>query len=106
MDGTINDPTDVDRGWTLEWAIPFAALTPPRDDAVVESWRGGLPPLPHEVWRVNFSRVQWRLEVVDGAYRKVPDTPEDNWTWTPQWEINMHVPQHWGFVRFLPSGRS
>jgi hypothetical protein len=26
--------------------------------------------------------------------------PEDNWTWTPQWEINMHVPQQWGTVRF------
>jgi hypothetical protein len=103
VDGTINQPGDIDRGWTLEWAIPFASLTPPRSDAVVESWRGGTVPHPHEVWRINFSRVQWQLDVVDGKYVKRPGLPEDNWTWTPQWEINMHVPQHWGFVRFLPS---
>ena len=103
VDGTPNRPGDVDAGWSLEWAIPFAALVPPRGDALVESWRGGLVPHPWEVWRINFSRVQWQLDVVDGAYRKRPDTPEDNWTWTPQWEINMHVPQHWGYVRFLPA---
>ena len=102
LDGTPNQPGDVDRGWTLEWAIPFAALTPPRDDAIVESWRGGQTPHPWEVWRINFSRVQWQLEEKDGAHVKIPDLPEDNWTWTPQWEINMHVPQHWGYVRFLP----
>jgi hypothetical protein len=105
LDGTPNQPGDVDRGWTLEWAIPFADLTPPRGDAVVESWRGGLPPHPFEVWRINFSRVQWQLDVVDGGYVKRPGLPEDNWTWTPQWEINMHVPQHWGYVRFLPASK-
>jgi hypothetical protein len=103
IDGTVNQPGDIDRRWTLEWAIPFASLTPPRLDAVVESWRGGMVPHPHEVWRINFSRVQWQLDVVDGEYTKRPGLPEDNWTWTPQWEINMHAPQHWGYVRFLPS---
>ena len=50
---------------------------------------------------MNFSRVQWDLEVVDGVYRKIDGRPEHNWTWTPQWEINMHVPEHWGFVEFV-----
>lgn len=27
VDGTLNDPRDVDRGWTVELAIPFASLT-------------------------------------------------------------------------------
>ena len=27
VDGTLNDPSDVDRGWTVELAIPFSALT-------------------------------------------------------------------------------
>ena len=105
VDGTINDPSDRDRGWTLEWAIPFASLVPPRErvgNEGPERARGGAAPRPWETWRINFSRVQWHLDVEDGVYRKRPDTPEDNWTWSPQWEINMHVPQHWGFVRFLP----
>jgi hypothetical protein len=27
VDGTLNEPRDVDRGWTVELAIPFASLT-------------------------------------------------------------------------------
>ena len=105
VDGTVNDPSDRDRGWTLEWAIPFASLVPPEErvgNEGPERGRLGAPPGPWETWRINFSRVQWHLDVVDGAYVKRPNTPEDNWTWSPQWEINMHVPQHWGYVRFLP----
>jgi hypothetical protein len=26
--------------------------------------------------------------------------PEDNWVWTPQWAVDMHLPQHWGTVTF------
>ena len=105
VDGSVNDPSDRDGGWTLEWAIPFASLVPPAkrmNNEGPERARGGVAPRPWETWRVNFSRVQWQLDVEDGAYVKRPNTPEDNWTWSPQWEINMHVPQHWGYVRFLP----
>jgi hypothetical protein len=58
------------------------------------------------VWRVNFSRVQWQLEVVDGAYAKVPDTPENNWVWSPQGLIAMHYPEMWGEVLFADGGQS
>ena len=30
-----------------------------------------------------------------------PKTKEDNWVWSPQGLINMHVPVKWGRVRFL-----
>jgi hypothetical protein len=105
VDGTINDPSDTDSRWTVEWAIPFAALTPPGPVDGPEAERGGRAPKAGEMWRINFSRVEWQLLVEDGAYVKRPGMPEDNWTWTPQWEINMHVPQHWGYVRFIPPGR-
>lgn len=92
LDGTLNDPRDRDRGWTLELAFPWSAFDRgPREPRA---------PRPGESWRVNFSRVEWRLEVKDGKYRKVPDTKEDNWVWSPQGVINMHVPEKWGFVRF------
>lgn len=108
-DGTINQPGDRDSGWTVELAIPFADLRPPTTREDGSKWT--LPPIAEhrrrvvpeagDAWRINFSRVEWDLEVVDGAYRKVEGRPERNWTWTPQWEINMHVPSRWGVVRFV-----
>ncbi len=92
IDGTLNDPNDTDAGWSVEFALPWSTLR--------EAAHRPAPPNPGDAWRVNFSRVQWRHEVVDGRYQKVPETPEDNWVWTPQWEINMHLPRHWGYVRF------
>lgn len=109
-DGTINQPGDRDRGWIVELAVPWIELRPPSVRQDGSAWT--LPPImehrrrtiprPGEVWRINFSRVQWDLEVVDGRYRKVGGRREHNWTWTPQWEINMHVPSRWGYLRFRP----
>ncbi len=99
-DGTVNDPRDTDRGWTVEMAIPWAAF---RRGATA------LPPAPGSSWRINFSRVEWDLEVVDhgGAprYRVQADAsgkrlPEHNWVWSPQGEVNMHIPERWGVVTF------
>ena len=35
------------------------------------------------------------------AYEKTAGTPEDNWVWTPQWQIDMHHPRWWGRVKFV-----
>lgn len=117
LDGTLNDPDDRDRGWRVEMAVPWVALVP--------SDRGGeegpvdaeptsppAPPSPGDEWRMNFSRVDWPLDVVEGAYRKArepgPDDPhpEENWVWSPQGEVNMHIPERWGVVRFVEAGES
>jgi hypothetical protein len=96
--GTLNDPTDRDEGWTVEIAFPWDALAPHAPE--------GRAPRNGERWRVNFSRVQWHLEVVDGEYRKATDPetgeplPEENWVWSPQGAINMHMPEMWGIVEF------
>ncbi|GIV60857.1 MAG: hypothetical protein KatS3mg043_1946 [Rhodothermaceae bacterium] len=98
LDGTLNDPSDTDRGWTVELALPWEALR--------EAAPGDRPPQPGETWRVNFSRVQWHTDVVDGRYVKRTDPatgrplPEDNWVWSPQGVIDMHRPERWGFVLF------
>ena len=137
LEGTLNDPSDEDGGWSVEIAIPWSALVPPAgfslaaaDDSVRDAAgdgtrarspgtrpgapprsrtpvQPGTPPRPGDTWRINFSRVQWPLEVVDGAYRRArvptPDDrhPEHNWVWSPQGEINMHIPERWGTVRFV-----
>ena len=43
-----------------------------------------VPPQDGDQWRINFSRVQWQHEIVDGRYRKIAGKPEDNWVWSPQ----------------------
>ncbi len=92
IDGSLNDPADVDRGWSVELAIPWRVLK--------ECARRDAPPADGDQWRVNFSRVQWRHEVVEGRYRKVAGTKEDNWVWSPQGAIDMHRPERWGYVQF------
>jgi len=98
VDGTINQPGDKDNHWTIEVAIPWKVLK--------ECAHKDAPPKHGDQWRVNFSRVEWRVEAKDGKYSKVinPETgkpyPEDNWVWSPQGLINMHYPEMWGFVQF------
>ncbi len=89
--GTLNDPRDEDEGWSVEVAIPFSGLA---------AHGARTPPVDGDLWRVNFSRVEWRHEVIDGAYRKVEGRAEDNWIWSPQGLIDMHRPERWGFVQF------
>jgi len=90
VDGTLNHPGDKDRGWTLEIAFPWKAFE--------KYAHKPTPPKPGDEWRVNFSRVEWQID--SATYRKVPNTKEDNWVWSPQGVINMHVPEKWGVVRF------
>jgi len=90
--GTLNDPSDIDTGWSVEMAFPWAALG--------EYARCPCPPGDGDQWRINFSRVEWDIEVADGKYRKLPDRPEHNWVWSPQGAIDMHRPERWGCVQF------
>ncbi|MFL5341858.1 MAG: carbohydrate-binding family 9-like protein [Gemmataceae bacterium] len=91
LDGTLNDPSDTDRGWTVEIAWPFRGLKEIAPSAV--------PPVAGRQWRINFSRVELEFEVAAGKYRKVPDR-EQNWVWSPQGVVNMHMPERWGYVQF------
>ena len=91
IDGTLNEPRDRDRGWTLEIAIPWTSFTE-------RSGKGR--PNPGDEWRINFSRVEWQVDIVQGKYVKRPGLKEDNWVWSQQGAINMHIPEQWGYVRF------
>ncbi len=98
VEGTLNEPGPQNRFWSLEIAMPWKALC--------ECASHARAPVPGDCWRINFSRVEWRTEVVDGQYRKVlsPETgrpyPEDNWIWSAQGIVNMHYPEFWGFLAF------
>jgi hypothetical protein len=92
VNGTLNDPSDTDRGWTVEIRWPWAGLK--------ELTRSPVPPKDGDQWRVNFSRVQWDTEVVGGKYEKVKGRKEHNWVWSPQGVIDMHRPERWGYLQF------
>ena len=98
VSGTLNEPADRDVGWSVEIAIPWSALSEATDVPV--------PPRPGDRWRVNFSRVDWPVEVRDErtVKRTDPSTgeaiPERNWVWSPQGIIAMHYPEMWGFLEF------
>jgi hypothetical protein len=81
VQGTLNRSTDTDTGWTVEIAYPLAAFS---------SRQNVPPPQPGTTWRINFSRVEW----------KTGQAKEDNWVWTPQYVVNMHVPDRWGYLKF------
>lgn len=34
------------------------------------------------------------------VFAQVPNLPEDNWVWSSQNVINMHLPEMWGFIQF------
>lgn len=92
VDGTINDPRDVDKGWSVVFAIPWKAFAE----------FGGMtcPPVAADQWRLNFSRVEWITDIIDGKYVKREGLREDNWVWSPQAVIDMHQPERWGYVQF------
>lgn len=92
VDGTLNDPGSRDKGWTVEIAIPWTALT--------QIAGCDCPPNVGDHWRINFSRVEWRTKVADGKNVKVPNAGEDNWVWSPQHVVNMHLPERWGYIQF------
>jgi hypothetical protein len=95
--GTLNRPGDRDDGWTVEIAMPWKILREAPDHKA---------PKPGDQWRINFSRVEWEVDQAAGRYTKrlKPGTndplPENNWVWSPQGAIDMHMPERWGYVEF------
>ena len=100
IDGSLNDPSDEDRFWSVEVAIPWEVLK--------ELAPNRQPAKPGDQWRVNFSRVDWQMEVKNRKYHKILDPeedykkplPESNWVWSPSGRVNMHQVETWGYVQF------
>jgi hypothetical protein len=92
VNGTLNDPSDTDTGWTVEILWPWAGLD--------ELAHKVAPPKVGDRWRINFSRVEWDFEVKGGKYVKIEKRAEHNWVWSPQGAIDMHRPERWGYLQF------
>lgn len=97
IDGAINNPKASSKKWTVEIAIPWTAFK--------DIGRTNYPPQDRDQWRINFSRVEWHVDVIDGQFKKRPGLAEDNWVWSPQGVIDMHRPEQWGILQFSTLGR-
>ncbi|KAL7511933.1 hypothetical protein ACHAXN_009586, partial [Cyclotella atomus] len=101
-ENAINRPDIPNTHWTTEIAMPLSKL--------IERNPTAKHPDHGVFWRINFSRVQWGVKVDDeGKYEKSPccqscakpgDAAEDNWVWSKQGEVAMHLPERWGILQF------
>ncbi len=87
LDGTLNDDTDVDRGWSLEIAVPWASLE-------LLAHGRSLPPEPGDEWRMFLGRFQ---KLVVGG-REV--TPHPATALTSHGVYDTHQPERWSRIRF------
>lgn len=79
VDGVVNDRNVIDKGWTVEWAIPFGEL----------SVAPNVPPKDGDIWRINLFRID--------------QTPEPEYScWSPTMKIpaDFHVPEAFGYLVF------
>ena len=103
IDGTLNDPSDIDTKWSVEIALPWSVLLEGSSSTSIPK---------NDYWRVNFSRVNWDFDIKEGVYDRKKDSktnkflPEYNWVWSPQGVINMHEPEKWGYVFFAADNKN
>ncbi|MDR0419972.1 MAG: carbohydrate-binding family 9-like protein [Prevotellaceae bacterium] len=98
LNGTLNNPADIDSFWTVELAIPFSAFDEYSDSKHSHPNKG-------DKWKLNLLRVQWNFDIIDEKYIKKTDENgkllvSDFWVWSPQKRINMHIPERWGIIEF------
>jgi len=89
IDGTVNDDTDRDRGWTVELALPWQSLKWLATDGRALPHRSG------DMWRMDFSRFN--------TYKEAPPaTDSSGWFWTRHGVWDSHIPELFVKVTFAP----
>jgi len=87
VDGKINDPSHVDKGWTLEIAIPWKSM----------KWLANgrsLPPREDDIWRIFFGRFQ----KIMSSGKEVE--PHPAWAFNKHGLYDTHIPECWTYVHF------
>jgi hypothetical protein len=87
IDGTVNNDSDRDRGWTVELAFPWKSLKWLATDG------RSLPPKEGDVWRMDFSRFN--------TYKEAPPAKDSGgWFWSPHGVWDSHIPECFVCVTF------
>lgn len=96
IDGTLNDSTDTDKGWTVELALPWKGMTPLAADG------RALPPRDGDTWRLDFSRFNQYPSSDDPA-----SNGSKGWAWSRHGVWDSHIPEcfvHVTFATDQPTG--
>jgi hypothetical protein len=89
VEGTLNDSSDIDRGWTVELAFPWAGMRTLAQGRT-------LPPKPDDIWRMDFSRFE-ALQ-----YNGVSANPSLGWSFNKHGVYDSHLPECFTHVHFSP----
>jgi hypothetical protein len=87
VDGTLNDNTDIDRGWSLEIAIPWESLGLLAGDR-------SLPPKPGDVWSLFLGRFQ---KLMAGGQEV---NPHPAMALNSHGIYDTHLPHKWSRIEF------
>lgn len=88
VDGTLNDNSDTDRGWTVELALPWSGL-----GILARGDSRPLPPHHGDVWRMDFSRFN--------TYKAPPPAGDSGgWAWSAHGVWDSHVPECFTYIEF------
>jgi hypothetical protein len=88
VDGTINDDSDRDRGWTVELALPWSGMS-----LLARGDQRSLPPEEGDIWRMDFSRFN--------QYKEAPPADDPGgWAWSPHGVWDSHVPECFTYIHF------
>ena len=91
VDGTLNDNSDIDRGWSLEIAIPWSSL------GLLANGRP-IPPRNGDVWTFFLGRFERLMS------SGLEITPHPAMVLTPHGIYDTHMPDRWSRVEFLTAG--
>lgn len=89
LQGTLNDNSDKDKGWSVELAIPWNILSMVADGK-------SIPPQEGEIWRMNLSRFVNRN--VKGE--ALPMLRPAGWTLTRHGVFDSHIPERFAPILF------
>jgi hypothetical protein len=85
VDGTLNVGTDIDQGWTVEIAFPWAGMKHLADGRP-------LPPVDGDEWRIFFGRFE-KLPVGSAVVSPA-------WSWGRVGDRDNHIPERFTQVKF------
>ena len=88
VDGTLNDNSDRDRGWTVELAFPWKGM-----EWLAKADQRSLPPEDNDIWRIDFSRFN--------PYKEAPPANDSGgWAWSSHGAWDSHIPECFPFITF------
>ena len=88
VDGTLNDDSDMDRGWTIELAFPWQGMK-----WLAKADGRALPPKDGDVWRIDLSRFN--------QYKAPPPAQDSGgWFWSRHGVWDSHIPECFPYIHF------